>query len=85
MISSVVSIFLFLYDSLRSEMSLSVVSTPKSSLMSVSSSFSRSSSSIFLPKVKTEDREELILSRVLASLSVKKRVVLVKIPIKASS
>ena len=53
--------------------------------MSVSSSWSRRFSSISLPRVSTDEREELILSRVLPSRSLKNSVVLVKIPIITAS
>lgn len=78
---SVFSIFLPLKASLSSVMSLSVVSTPMSSLMSVSSSLSRRSSSIFLLMPSTDENDELILSCVLLSPFLKKPAVLVKIPI----
>ena len=81
MISSVFAICLFLYALERSEMSFSVVSTPISSLISVSSSWFSRGWSIFLPMLSTEESEELILSRVFPSRSLKKPAVLVKIPI----
>ncbi len=65
-------------------MSLSVVSTPISSLMSVFSSSSSRFSSIFLPNFSTDESEELILSRVLLSLSLKNWAVLAKIAITIS-
>ncbi|MBA7610113.1 hypothetical protein ES703_17318 [subsurface metagenome] len=61
-------------------MSLSVVSMPISSLISVSSSSSSRASSMFLPILSTEESEVLILSRVLPSRSLKYPAVLVKIP-----
>ncbi|MBA7715401.1 hypothetical protein ES703_124444 [subsurface metagenome] len=66
-------------------MSLSVVSTPMSSVISVSSSSSSKASSISLPRLSTAESEELILSRVLPSRSLKNSAVLVKMPITATS
>lgn len=67
--SSVVSISFSFQASLSSVMSLSLVATPISSFMRVSSSWSKRSVSIFRLPVSIELREPAIFSRVLPSLS----------------